>query len=133
MPRFRCRRSFFRCVSSGLHMFVFSSLTWPADSEPSTQSLPTPALDRHDTAVVWDLRLHGEPGGPASITGTARFVLSIFYIGLTFLQGHPPPSNPGRFNSTDGRRSASFRGAGHHLADGPFNETWGILCSHRLD
>ncbi len=26
-PRFRCRRSHFRCVSSGLHMFVFSSLT----------------------------------------------------------------------------------------------------------
>jgi hypothetical protein len=31
-------------------------------------------------AVVWALRLHGEPGGPTSITGTARFVLAIFYI-----------------------------------------------------
>ncbi len=36
------------------------------------QSLPTPALYRHDTAAVWVLRLHGEPGGPTSITGTAR-------------------------------------------------------------
>ena len=35
------------------------------------RSLPTPALDRHDTAAVWALRLHGEPGGPTSITGTA--------------------------------------------------------------
>src|ERR1017187_5472307 len=91
MPRFRCRRSFFRCVSSGLHMFVFSSLTWPADSEPSTQSLPTPALDRHDTAVVWDLRLHGEPGGPPSILGTARFMLAIFYIVITPLSRHTCP------------------------------------------
>jgi uncharacterized membrane protein YoaK (UPF0700 family) len=52
------------------------------------QSLPTPALDRHDTAVVWDLRLHGEPGGPTSITGTARSVLAIFHIVITFLSGH---------------------------------------------
>ena len=40
----------------------------------------TPALDRHDTAAVRALRLHGEPGGPTSITGTARSVLAIFYI-----------------------------------------------------
>ena len=50
--------------------------------------LPTPALNRHDTAVVWDLRLHGEPGGPTSITGTARSALAIFYIVTTFLSGH---------------------------------------------
>jgi len=36
--------------------------------------------------VVWDLRLHGEPGGPTSITGTARFMLAIFYIVTTPLQ-----------------------------------------------
>ena len=52
------------------------------------QSLPTPALDRHDTAAVWDLRLYGEPGGPPSITGTARFMLAIFYIVITPLSGH---------------------------------------------
>jgi len=71
-------------------MFVFSSPTWPADCEPFPQSLPTPALDRHDTAAVWDLRLHGDPGGPTSITGTARLVLAIFYIVITFLSGHTP-------------------------------------------
>jgi hypothetical protein len=57
-------------------------------SQPFPQSLPTPALDRHDTAAVWDLRLHGDPGGPPSITGTARTVPPILYIGLTFLSGH---------------------------------------------
>jgi len=30
--------------------------------------------------VVWAPRLHGEPGGPTSITGTARFVPTTFYI-----------------------------------------------------
>lgn len=48
----------------------------------------TPALDRHDTAVVWVLRLHGEPGGPTSITGTARFVLATYSITITLLSGH---------------------------------------------
>src|ERR1039458_3625821 len=61
----------------------------PLSRDP--QSLPTPALDRHDTAAVWTLRLHGEPGGPTSITGTARFVLAIFYIVITFLSGHTTP------------------------------------------
>jgi hypothetical protein len=72
-------------------MFVFSSLTCPADSGTFPQSLPTPALNRHDTEAVWDLRLHGEPGGPTSIPGTARFVLPIFYIDLTPLSGHTCP------------------------------------------
>jgi hypothetical protein len=44
--RFRCRRLSFRCVSSGSHMFVFSSHTCPADSETSTATLTTPALYR---------------------------------------------------------------------------------------
>ena len=30
--------------------------------------------------MVWAPRLHGEPGGPTSITGTARFVPATFYI-----------------------------------------------------
>ena len=30
--------------------------------------------------MVWAPRLHGEPGGPTSITGTARFVPTTFYI-----------------------------------------------------
>ena len=63
-PRLRCppRRAFvpgpptdpsfdaivvsFRCVSSGSHMFVFSSHTRPAHSETSTAALTTPALNR---------------------------------------------------------------------------------------
>ncbi len=90
-PRFRCQGCFSRCVSSGLHMFVFSLLTRPAGSGPSPQSLPTPALDRHDTAMVWDLRLHGEPGGPPSIPGTARFVLrSSTSSPLPFQDAQPP-------------------------------------------
>ena len=36
----------FRCVSSGSHMFVFSSHTRPANSETSTATLTTPALNR---------------------------------------------------------------------------------------
>ena len=36
----------FRCVSSGSHMFVFSSHTCPANSETSPAALTTPALDR---------------------------------------------------------------------------------------
>ena len=36
----------FRCVSTGSHMFVFSSHTRPAHSETSTAALTTPALDR---------------------------------------------------------------------------------------
>ena len=57
-------------------------------SGPFPQSLPTPALNRHDTAAVWVLRLLGEPGGPTSITGTARFVLGTSYILITSLSGH---------------------------------------------
>ncbi|HSH60787.1 MAG TPA: hypothetical protein VK988_14355, partial [Acidimicrobiales bacterium] len=37
--------------------------------------------------MVWDLRLHGEPGGPTSITGTARFVLATYSIAITLLSG----------------------------------------------
>ena len=45
--QFRCHRCFGpRCVSSGSHMFVFSSHTRPAHSETSTAALTTPALDR---------------------------------------------------------------------------------------
>ena len=36
----------FRCVSSGSHMFVFSSHTRPAHRETSTAALTTPAPDR---------------------------------------------------------------------------------------
>src|ERR1039458_8021368 len=61
---------------------------------PSSPPIPTPALDRHDTAAVWNLRLHGESGGPTSITGTARFVLTISYIDITPLSGHTHPYNP---------------------------------------
>jgi len=30
--------------------------------------------------VVWDLRLISDPRGPTSITGTARFMTTTFYI-----------------------------------------------------
>ena len=38
--------------------------------------------------MVWDLRLIGDPGGPTSITGTARFMTTTFYIVITLLSGH---------------------------------------------
>jgi hypothetical protein len=41
-------------------------------------------------AVVWAPRLHGEPGGPTSITGTARFVPAIFYIASLSFQDALP-------------------------------------------
>jgi len=43
-------------------------------------------------AVVWDLRLLGDPGGPPSITSTARFMLATFYIVTTPLSGHTADS-----------------------------------------
>ena len=53
---------------------------------------------RVSDTTVRALRLHGEPGGPPSITGTARSVLAIFYIIITFLSGHTeiwsPPGSP---------------------------------------
>ena len=39
--------------------------------------------------MVWAPRLHGEPGGPASITGTARFVPATFYIASLPFQDTP--------------------------------------------
>ena len=42
--------------------------------------------------MVWDLRLIGDPGGPASITGTARFVTTTFYIVTNLLSGHTADS-----------------------------------------
>ena len=39
--------------------------------------------------MVWAPRLHGEPGGPTSITGTARFVLATFYIASLSFQDTP--------------------------------------------
>ena len=45
-PGFDAIVIWFRCVSSGSHMFVFSSHTCPAHSETSTAALTTPALDR---------------------------------------------------------------------------------------
>ena len=40
-------------------------------------------------AVVWAPRLHGEPGGPTSITGTARFMPATFYIASLPFQDTP--------------------------------------------
>ncbi len=47
-------------------------------------------------AVVWTLRLHGEPGGPTSITGTARSVAC-----------RPSTSKPPRFRDTPRIRAIS--------------------------
>jgi len=60
----------------------------PLPCGPFPRSLPTPALDENDTAAVWALRLPGEPGGPTSITSTARSTLTTFYIATSSLSGH---------------------------------------------
>jgi len=77
--------------------------------------------DRHDTAAVWDLRLHGEPEGPTFITGTARFVLAIFYIVTTPLSGHTHSVTPclvsGVRNMASGRETAAQ------------NAEWPDLCA----
>jgi len=88
-------------------MFVFPSLTTPAGSGLFPQSLPTPALDRHDTAAVWVLRLHGEPGGPTSITSTARLGPTIFHIVIPPLSGHTTDGGI----DVDGERRVSRSGA----------------------
>jgi len=45
-------------------------------------------IDRRDITVVWTPRLPGEPGGPSSITGTARIRQTTFYIASLLLSGH---------------------------------------------
>src|SRR5665647_1147307 len=78
----------FRCVSSDSHMFVFSSPTCPAPQQDFCRNAHHPGSGAAQLAVVWDLRLHGDPGGSTSITGTARFMLASFYIVITSLSGH---------------------------------------------
>ena len=76
-------------------MFVFSSHTCPAHSETSPAALTTPALDRRSLRWFGISRLHGDPGGPTPITGTARIVPTIFYIiiitSLQDTRGCPKP------------------------------------------
>jgi hypothetical protein len=43
----------------------------------------TPAFNQAQLAVVWAPRLHGEPGVPTSITGTARFMPATSKSSLT--------------------------------------------------
>jgi hypothetical protein len=58
--------------------------------------------------VVWDLRLIGDPGGPTSITGTARFMTTTFYIATNLLSGHTAESAFG-VNSAAGAISDHHR------------------------
>jgi uncharacterized protein YjbI with pentapeptide repeats len=72
--------------------------------------------------VVWDLRLIGDPRGPTSITGTARFMTTTFYIVTNLLSGHTAESDDlGGFRRTDGRNAflvcANLTGAGLDGAD----------------
>ena len=54
-----------------------------------TATLTTPALYRRSLRWFGLPTCIGEPGGPASITGTARFVLATFYIAsLPFQDTH---------------------------------------------
>ena len=80
-----------------LMSFDASAVVHTCSSSRRTPDPVLPGLSRnahHDGSlppqlpVVWALRLHGEPGGPTSITGTARFVLVTFYITTTLLPGH---------------------------------------------
>ena len=54
--------------------------------------------------MVWDLRLHGEPGGPTSIAGTARFMPTITYIITTPLQDTRGVPEVGARSLTSGDR-----------------------------
>src|SRR4051794_6027014 len=57
-------------------------------SGPFPQSLPTPALNRHDTAAEWHLRPVRQPRGTNSITGPPPVRVGSAYILLTSLSGH---------------------------------------------
>jgi hypothetical protein len=57
--------------------------------------------------VVWDRRLIGDPGGPASITGTARFMTTTFYIATNLLSGHTAESAIWAASGTDVQPSCS--------------------------
>ena len=50
--------------------------------------------------MVWDLRLIGDPGGPTSITGTARIVLATFYVTTLSFQDTPPNADFDRVAQT---------------------------------
>ena len=57
--------------------------------------------------MVWDLRLIGDPGGPTSITGTARFMTTTFYIATNLLSGHTAESAFGAISQGDAARRGS--------------------------
>ena len=85
----------FRCVSSGSHMFVFSSHTRPANSETSTAALTTRLLT--DAACGG---LESPPARrprrtpPPSLAQHGR--ATIFYIIITSLQTHVGAGNSAR-------------------------------------
>ena len=87
IPRFRCHRSPFRCVSSGSLTFVFFVAHLTARSG-LFRNAHNPGSLPAQLAVVWDLRLIGDPGGPTSITSTAWFMTTTFYIVATPFSGH---------------------------------------------
>ncbi|MDQ6725949.1 MAG: hypothetical protein M3066_07280 [Actinomycetota bacterium] len=69
-------------------MFIFSSLTWPGLAGPFPGTLTTTALYRRSFRWFGIPACTANPEGHTSITGTARLVLAIFYIVITFLSGH---------------------------------------------
>ena len=71
----------FRCDSRELTHVRLLIAHLPRYQETSTAALTTPVLT--DERVVWNLRLHGDPGGP----GTARILFYIIII--TSLQWVP--------------------------------------------
>ena len=66
----------FRCVVGSL--IVGAAAVAPARSEPGSPTLVLVTRTRVTDSRF--SRLHGESGGPTSITGTARFVPATFYI-----------------------------------------------------
>lgn len=101
------------------------ALLFLTQSVPGLLGLPTPALDRHDTAAIWDLRLHGEPRGPPSIPGTARFVLTTFYIALTLVSGRTTPASADQGQGLIGSPAAVVLRLGL-ISPRPQNRTCGV-------
>src|SRR5260370_10502525 len=71
----------------GSHLSFLRPTPCPPDSEPFPATLTTPALNRRSLRWFGLPACTANPEGQTSITGTARFVPTTFYIAFTLLSG----------------------------------------------
>ena len=105
-PRFWHHRLGFRCFSQWFTHVRLLVTHLTRSRRAFSATLTTPALNRRSLRWFGLPTCIGEPGGPTSITGTARFVLATFYITITLLSGHTADR---RFWRTEGRQGDGSR------------------------